>query len=141
MVAPEHCIGEIDKLAQNVYLSAPAPAQRAALSAFQPETLALLDGRREEFRARRDYLVPALRKLGFGIPQAPQGAFYIYANCSRFTTDSYRFALDMLEEVGVAITPGIDFGAHRAAEHVRFAYTNSTERLQEGVSRIARFLA
>jgi aspartate/methionine/tyrosine aminotransferase len=140
MVAPEHYIGEIDKLAQNVYLSAPAPAQRAALSAFEPETLALLDARREEFRARRDYLVPALRKLGFGIPQTPQGAFYIYANCSRFTADSYRFALDMLEEAGVAITPGIDFGAHRAAEHVRFAYTNSIERLQEGVSRIARFL-
>jgi aspartate/methionine/tyrosine aminotransferase len=140
MLAPERYIGEIDKLAQNVYLSAPAPAQRAALAAFQPETLALLDARREEFRARRDYLVPALRKLGFGIPQTPQGAFYIYANCARFTADSYRFALDLLEQGDVAITPGIDFGVHRAAEHVRFAYTNSIERLQEGVSRIARFL-
>ena len=140
IVAPERYIGEIDKLAQNVYLSAPAPAQRAALSAFQPETLALLDERRDEFRARRDYLVPALRQLGFGIPQMPQGAFYIYANCTRFTSDSYQLALDLLERAGVAITPGIDFGTHRATEHVRFAYTNSIERLQEGVSRIARFL-
>jgi len=140
IVAPEHCIGEIDKLAQNVYLSAPAPAQHAALAAFEPETLALLDARRDEFRARRDYLVPALRKLGFDIPQTPEGAFYIYANCSRFTADSYQFAITLLEHAGVAITPGIDFGSHRAAEHVRFAYTNSIDRLEEGVSRIARFV-
>ena len=140
IVAPERYVGDIDKLAQNVYLSAPAPAQRAALSAFQPETLALLDERRDEFRARRDYLVPALRTLGFGIPQTPQGAFYIYANCSRLSSESFQLALDLLEHAGVAITPGIDFGTHRAKEHVRFAYTSSIERLQEGVSRIARFL-
>jgi aspartate/methionine/tyrosine aminotransferase len=141
VIAPERYIGEIDKLAQNVYLSAPAPAQRAALAAFSPETLAILDARRDEFRARRDYLVPQLRKLGFAIPQMPEGAFYVYANCSRFTDDSYKFALDLLEDAGVAITPGIDFGTYRAAEHVRFAYTNAIESLREGVSRIERFLA
>jgi len=75
--------------------------------------------------------VPALRKLGFAIPQMPEGAFYVYANSSRFTDDSYQLALDLLEHAGVAITPGVDFGTHRAAEHVRFAYTNSIERLQE----------
>jgi aspartate/methionine/tyrosine aminotransferase len=141
VIAPERYIGEIDKLAQNVYLSAPAPAQRAALAAFSPETLAILDARRDEFRARRDYLVPQLRKLGFAIPQMPEGAFYVYANCSRFSDDSYKFALDLLEDAGVAITPGIDFGTYRAAEHVRFAYTNAIESLREGVSRIERFLA
>ena len=140
IVAPEAYVREIDRLAQNVYLSAPAPAQHAALAAFEPETIAILDERREAFRARRDFLVPALRKLGFGIPQTPQGAFYIYADCSALTNDSYRFALDLLEGAGVAITPGIDFGTHRAAEHVRFAYTNSIERLEEGVARIAVFL-
>jgi aspartate/methionine/tyrosine aminotransferase len=140
MVAPERYVGELEKLAQNIYLSAPATAQRAALAAFEPETLAILDARRDEFRARRDYLVPALRRLGFGIPQVPQGAFYIYADCSRFTGDSHRFALELLEEAGVAITPGLDFGSHRASEHVRFAYTNSIERLEEGVGRIERFL-
>jgi aspartate/methionine/tyrosine aminotransferase len=140
IVAPERYVRDIDKLAQNVYLSPPAPAQHAALAAFEPETLAILDARREEFRVRRNYLVPALRALGFDIPQSPQGAFYIYAGCSRFTDDSYAFAVDLLEEAGVAITPGIDFGAHRAAEHVRFAYTSSVERLQEGVARIATFL-
>jgi aspartate/methionine/tyrosine aminotransferase len=71
----------------------------------------------------------------------PQGAFYVYANCSALTPDSYGFALELLEQAGVAITPGVDFGLHRAAEHVRFAYTNSIERLQEGVLRIGRFLA
>jgi aspartate/methionine/tyrosine aminotransferase len=70
----------------------------------------------------------------------PAGAFYVYANCSRLTGDSHRFALDLLERAGVAITPGVDFGTHRASEHVRFAYTNSIERLQEGVERIRRFL-
>ncbi len=142
MVAPEAYISDLDKLAQNVYLSAPAPApaQYAALAAFEPETLAILDARREEFRARRDYLVPALRTLGFDITQTPQGAFYVYAGCSKFTGDSHRFALDLLEHAGVAITPGIDFGTHRASEHVRFAYTRSIEQLREGVERIGRFL-
>lgn len=140
IVAPEAYVREIDRLAQNAYLSAPAPAQYAALVAFEPGTLAILDERREAFRARRDYLVPALRKLGFVIPQTPQGAFYVYANCSALTSDSHRFALDLLENAGVAITPGIDFGTHRASEHVRFAYTNSIERLEEGVRRISGFL-
>ena len=141
MVAPEPCMGHLDRLAQNVYLSPPAPAQRAALAAFEPETLEILDRRRDEFRARRDYLVPALRRLGFGIPEMPQGAFYVYANCSALTDDSYAFAYQLLEHAGVAITPGIDFGSHRPAEHVRFAYTNSIERLQEGVARIVRYIS
>lgn len=140
MVAPPAYLREIDKLAQNVYLCASAPAQHAALAAFAPETLAILDDRREQFRARRDYLVPALRALGFEIPRTPQGAFYVYAGCSQLTRDSFAFSLDLLEHAGVAIAPGVDFGAHRAAEHVRFAYTNSIERLQEGVARIAAFL-
>jgi aspartate/methionine/tyrosine aminotransferase len=140
MVAPEPYIRELDKLAQNVYLSPPTTAQYAALAAFAPETLAILDARREEFRARRDYLVPALRRLGFEIPRVPQGAFYVYAGCARFTSDSFRFALELLESAGVAITPGNDFGTYRAAEHVRFAYTNAIDRLEEGVRRIERFV-
>jgi aspartate/methionine/tyrosine aminotransferase len=141
LVAPERYVGAIDRLAQNVFLSAPTPAQLAALAAFTPETLAICDARRDEFRARRDYLVPALRELGFGIPQMPPGAFYVYADCSRFTHDSHAFALDMLERAGVAITPGIDFGTHRARVHVRFAYTRPVQRLREGVRRMAGYLA
>jgi aspartate/methionine/tyrosine aminotransferase len=140
MVAPEGYAGEIDRLAQNLYLAAPTPAQYAALAAFEPETLAILEQRRRELKARRDYLVPALRRLGFEIPVMPQGAFYIYAGCGKLTRDSFAFARDLLEQAGVAITPGVDFGANGPERHVRFAYTNPVERLQEGVSRIAGFL-
>jgi aspartate/methionine/tyrosine aminotransferase len=133
-------VGELDKLAQNLYRAAPTPAQHAALAAFEPETLAILDGRRQEFRARRDYLVPALRALGFEIPVTPQGAFYVYAGCTKLTRDSFGFARDLLEKAGVAITPGVDFGTNAPERHVRFAYTNSIDRLKEGVSRIADFL-
>ncbi|MGE0559821.1 MAG: pyridoxal phosphate-dependent aminotransferase [Burkholderiales bacterium] len=140
MVAPEHYVKAIDRLAQNFFLAAPTPAQHAALAAFEPDTLALLDARREEFRARRDYLLPALRELGFGVPQLPQGAFYIYANCSKFTDDSFVFARELLEQAGVAIAPGIDFGVNAAREHVRFAYTQPVAVLRVGVERIAKFL-
>jgi len=140
LVAPERYLGELDKLAQNLYLAAPTPSQHAALAAFEPETLAILEARRKEFKARRDYLVPALRGLGFDIPVTPQGAFYVYAGCGGLTQDSFAFARGLLEQAGVAITPGIDFGMNAPERHVRFAYTNSIERLQEGVSRIAKFL-
>ena len=144
MVAPERYVRELDKLAQNIYLSASTPAQLAARVAFEPATLAISEARRDEFRARRDYLVPALRELGFIIPHTPPGAFYVYADCSRvspFANDSHAFALDLLERAGVAITPGIDFGVHRAREHVRFAYTRPVERLREGVRRIETYLS
>ena len=140
MIAPEPYVRALDRLAQNVYLCAPAAAQRAALAAFTGETYAICDARRDEFRARRDYLVPSLRELGFGIPHTPDGAFYIYADCSRLTRDSESFALALLEDAGVAITPGIDFGEYRAHEHVRFAYTRSIDRLRESVRRIQDFL-
>ncbi|HSB49010.1 MAG TPA: pyridoxal phosphate-dependent aminotransferase [Burkholderiales bacterium] len=141
MVAPESAVGELDKLAQNLYLAAPTPAQHAALAAFEPETLAILESRRREFQARRDYLVPALRRLGFEIPVMPQGAFYVYAGCGKHTRDSFGFARDLLERAGVAITPGVDFGANAPERHVRFAYTSSIERLKEGVARIGEFLS
>ena len=140
VVAPEAYVPELDKLAQNLYLAAPTPAQHAALAAFEPQTLAILDERARELRARRDYLVPALRELGFEIPVIPQGAFYVYAGCSKLTKDSFAFARDLLEQAGVAITPGIDFGTNAAERHVRFAYTNPIERLREGIARIGEFL-
>jgi aspartate/methionine/tyrosine aminotransferase len=140
IVAPADRVGELEKLAQNLYLAAPTPAQHAALAAFEPATLAQLAARVREFKARRDYLVPALRKLGFDVPVMPQGAFYVYAGCSGLTRDSYAFARDLLEKAGVAITPGVDFGANAPERHVRFAYTQSIERLQDGVARIEAFL-
>jgi aspartate/methionine/tyrosine aminotransferase len=140
IVAPESHVREIEKLAQNAFICPSAPAQHAALAAFRPETLAVLEQRREEFRRRRDYMVPALRRLGFRIPLMPEGAFYIYAGCEAFSSDSARFALRVLEEAGVAIAPGLDFGSHAPERHVRFAYTRSLDDLKEGVEGIARML-
>jgi aspartate/methionine/tyrosine aminotransferase len=140
LVAPRAAVSELDKLAQNLYLAAPTPAQYAALSAFEAGSIAILEQRRQEFSARRDYLLPALRSLGFDIAGAPEGAFYLYADCSRFTDDSYGFSARLLEEAGVAITPGVDFGEHRPERHVRFAYTTSMENLKEGVRRLKNYL-
>jgi aspartate/methionine/tyrosine aminotransferase len=140
LVAPPAAVAEIDKLAQNLYLAAPTPAQYAALSAFEPDNIAILETRRQQFQARRDYLLPALSSLGFDIAGAPEGAFYLYADCSRFTDDSFGFSARLLEEAGVAITPGVDFGDHRPERHVRFAYTTSLENLQEGVHRLKAYL-
>ncbi len=141
LVAPDACVSDIDKLAQNLFLAAPTVSQHAALVAFDEETISILESRRFEFRQRRDYLLPALRDLGFEIPVIPEGAFYLYANCRRLTGDSYSFTSRLLEEAGVAITPGIDFGTHQPETHVRFAYTTSLENLQEGVRRLRAYLS
>jgi aspartate/methionine/tyrosine aminotransferase len=141
MVAPEAYVRELDKLAQNIFLAASTLSQYAALAAFDPETREIVAGYRDAFHERRDFLLPALRDLGFDIPVEPEGAFYLYADCSRFTTDSFGFALDVLEKAGVAITPGKDFGANQPERYVRFAYTTSLDRLKEGVARLAQYLS
>ena len=140
LVSPESMVGLIDKLAQNIFLAPPTLSQYAALAAFQPETLALLEQRKNVLRQRRDFLLPALRELGFDIPLVPQGAFYIYANCHELTADSFAFSNDLLEQAGVAVTPGIDFGHYLPQQHLRFAYTTSLENLEMGVERIRQFL-
>ncbi len=140
MVVPETYVREFEKLSQNIYLSAPTPSQHAALAAFEPETIAILEARRTEFKARRDFLLPALHDIGFRVPVVPQGAFYIYADCGALCTDSFAFARDLLETAGVAITPGADFGVNAAERHARFAYTSAVPVLAEGVRRIAEFL-
>jgi aspartate/methionine/tyrosine aminotransferase len=133
-------VRDLEKLAQNLYISPAAPSQRAALACFAPATMAILEQRRREFQARRDFLVPALRELGFRIPVMPTGGFFVYADCSAFGPDSQRFALEALQATGVAFTPGVDFGRHRPEAHVRFAYTIARPLLEEGVRRLARWL-
>ena len=140
LVAPERYVPEIDKLAQNLFLAPSTPAQYAALAAFQPETIQILEQRKEAFRERRDFLIPALQKLGFEIPVTPHGAFYLYGGCQRFTNDSFQFARELLEQAGVAVTPGIDFGSHAPEGHIRFAYTTSLANLKEGISRLNDYL-
>jgi aspartate/methionine/tyrosine aminotransferase len=112
----------------------------AALAAFGPDNLAELERRRREFEQRRDVLLGELPGLGFGIPAIPQGAFYVYADCSRWTGDRFEFAWRLLEEAHVAVTPGKDFGMNQPQHHLRFAYTASVERLAEGIKRIRAFL-
>lgn len=138
LVVPESFTRDIEKLAQNLFISPSTPAQYAALAAFKPETIAILESRRNEFRRRRDFLTPELEKLGFRITAKPEGAFYIYADCSALTEDSDQLSRHLLESAGVAITPGLDFGANAPNKHLRFAYTTGIERLSEAVARIRR---
>ncbi len=140
LVAPEAYMDAVEKLAQNLFISASDIAQQAAIAAFSPEAVRIHEERREAFRAQRDFLLPRLRKLGFDIPVEPQGAFYLYANCEKITNDSYAFCLDVLENAGVAITPGLDFGTHGASRHVRFSYPKPIDVLAEGVDRLERYL-
>jgi aspartate/methionine/tyrosine aminotransferase len=141
LVAPEEAVNEMEKLAQNLFISMSTPAQYAALACFEPATRKILNQRRDIFKQRRDYLLPALREIGFHIPNKPAGALYLYADASKFTDDCQQFCIDMLENHGVAITPGVDFGSHRSNTHVRFAYTTSMECLVEAVSRLTKALA
>jgi aspartate/methionine/tyrosine aminotransferase len=140
LVAPQSELRNLEKLAQNLYISPAAPSQRAALACFGEPTIALLEARRLEFQARRDYLLPALRELGFEIPVTPRGGFFVYADCSRFSRDSLTFCRELLEATGVAITPGVDFGQYRAGEHVRIAYTVALPKLEEAVRRLRAYL-
>ncbi len=140
LVVPERFTRDIEKLAQNLFISPSTPAQHAALAAFTPATISLLEARRREFQRRRDFLAPALADLGFHLPARPAGAFYVYADCQALTSDSYRFAHELLESAGVAATPGVDFGSNAPEKYLRFAYTANVGRLAEAVDRIRRFL-
>ncbi|MGR8952912.1 MAG: pyridoxal phosphate-dependent aminotransferase [Gammaproteobacteria bacterium] len=140
LIVPEIFIEATEKLSQNIFISTSSDAQHAALAAFEEATLAELENRRKEFEKRRDFLYGALVRLGFDIPIKPEGAFYIYARCAKFTDDSFKFAMDLLESEGVAVTPGKDFGTHEAHHALRFAYTTSLDRLAEAVQRLERFI-
>lgn len=140
LLAPPTLLPAIDRLAQNIFLSAPTVAQHAALVALAADTRPLLEARKAELRARRDLLLAELRRLGFSLPCEPGGAFYVYADISRFGLDAETFAERLLLEAGVAVTPGSDFGTYRADQHVRFAYTTSAARIREALDRIAAWL-
>ncbi len=140
LLAPATLMPAIERLAQNVFLSAPTIAQHAALSALSPATRAILEMRKTELRGRRDWLLPALQHLGFRIGAEPEGAFYIYAEIGRFGLDAETLVERLLMEAGVAITPGADFGSHAASRHIRFAYTTSLERIRAAVARLEQAL-
>jgi aspartate/methionine/tyrosine aminotransferase len=144
LVLPEALVPAVEKLAQNLFICAPAIAQHAALAAFHDDAIAIFEERRREFRRRRDFLVPALRDLGFQVPVLPDGAFYVYADITqvghRDAHDSSAFGMAVLRDALVAIVPGDDFGFAAPKQHVRFSYATKYERIEQAVDRLARLL-
>ena len=141
LVAPSEHVRDLEKLAQNLYISPSTPSQRAALGCFEPETLEIVEQRREAFEARRDFLVPALRELGFGVPVTPTGGFFVYADCSRFADDSEAFCRDVLEGAAVAFTPGMPvavFSMEMGASQLAMRLIGSVGRLDQHKLRTGR---
>ncbi len=141
LVAPEHAVEPLTRLAQNVFLAAPTPSQHAALAAFTPECRDILETRRATLKQRRQVLLDGLASLGLAPDLPPQGAFYLWLDISRYSRDSQAFCERLLLEENVAITPGIDFAVQGGEHHVRIAFTNEVARLEEAVVRIARFVS
>ncbi|GAB3454432.1 pyridoxal phosphate-dependent aminotransferase [Massilia terrae] len=142
LVVPEALVPVFEKLAQNLFICPSTIAQHAALACFDAETIAIYEERRLEFKRRRDFIVPALRELGFAVPVMPDGAFYVYADISQLphhdANDSSAFAMSVLRQAHVAIVPGGDFGFAAPDKHVRFSYATKYERIEEAVERLAR---
>jgi aspartate/methionine/tyrosine aminotransferase len=154
LVVPEPLVSVVERLAQNLYICPSTVSQRAALACFEPESIAEYERRRAEFIARRDYFIPALRSLGFEVPVEPDGAFYVYADCSKIqgklgvqpasspsTGGSWDFCLQMLHRAHVAITPGRDFGSDSTHQFVRFSTASSMQDLRTAIERMRLVLA
>jgi aspartate/methionine/tyrosine aminotransferase len=140
LVAPKVLVPAFEKLAQNLFICPSTIAQHAALACFSDETWAITEARRREFASRREFMLAELADLGFGIPAPPDGAFYIYADITRFSQDSWSFAFELLRETGVCLVPGRDFGTAEPQRYVRISYANSAENLREAIDRMRRYL-
>jgi len=140
MIVPEALVAPIERLASSLSICPPMLSQYGALACFESDTLALFEHRREAFKVRRDFVLGALEKIGMNVPAKPDGAFYVYADTSRFSEDSSELVDRLLHEAGVALVPGIDFGPAHAASKVRLAYTIGLDRLEEAFTRIDRCL-
>jgi aspartate/methionine/tyrosine aminotransferase len=138
VIAPREFIRPMQKIQQNLFISATSFAQWGALVGLK-EAGKDIQKMRETYDRRRRFLIPRLRGLGFGIAVEPTGAFYILANAKRFSRDSYQFAFDILKEAKVGVAPGIDFGTN-AEGYLRFSYANSLENIEEGMNRLERYL-
>ncbi len=136
IIVPQELSRYAEIIAQNLYISAPTISQYAAIEAFDYK---YLNSVRETFRQRRDYLYGALKDI-FDIDAKPEGAFYLWCDISRYSDDSVAFAKRMLEDIHVAVTPGIDFGSYGTKRYIRFAYTGEIEHMREGVERIREWI-
>ena len=145
-VVPDALVPVMERLAQNLFICASTISQHAALACFAPESIAEYERRRAEFKARRDYFIPALQALGLPVPVAPDGAFYAWADCTQAAKKlgvqgSWDFAYAVMERAHLAITPGRDFGTADTGRFVRFSTANSMAQLQEAIARLQKLLA
>ena len=139
-------VSAIEMLAQHLFICASTVSQFAALACFEPDSLAEYERRRAEFKARRDFFVPALEDAGFKVPVQPDGAFYAWADCTEAAkrlgvSGSWDFAEAVMHKAHLAITPGRDFGQHETAQYVRFSTANSMEQLHTAAQRLKALLA
>ena len=146
LVVPEALVPVIERLAQNLFICPSTIAQHAALACFEADSLAEYERRRAEFKARRDYFIPALNALGLTVPVMPDGAFYAWADCSAAcerlgVNGSWDLAYALMRQAHLAVTPGRDFGTHDPQRYVRFSTANSMAQLQEAVARLQPLLA
>jgi aspartate/methionine/tyrosine aminotransferase len=148
LVVPEALAPVIERIAQNLFICASTVAQHAALACFEPESLQEYERRRAEFKARRDYFIPELNRLGLTVPVMPDGAFYAYADCTAAAarlgvSGSWDFAFELMKRAHLAVTPGRDFGHAAPEQFVRFSTANSMAQLQlkEAVARLKAVLA
>ena len=146
MVVPEKLVPVIERLAQNLFICPSTIAQYAALACFESDSLAEYERRRSEFKARRDYFIPALNALGLTVPVPPDGAFYAWADCSAAcrqlgVKDSWDLAFELMQRAHVAVTPGRDFGVADSHNFIRFSTASSMAQLQVAVKRLGGLLA
>ncbi|WP_313299819.1 pyridoxal phosphate-dependent aminotransferase [Diaphorobacter sp.] len=145
MVVPEAMVPVVERLAQNLFICASTISQHAALACFEPESIDEYEQRRAQFKARRDYFIPALNALGLHVPVMPDGAFYAWADCTQAAhklgvNGSWDFAFEIMKQAHLAITPGRDFGTADTSRFVRFSTANSMAQLQEAVARLGQLI-
>jgi aspartate/methionine/tyrosine aminotransferase len=143
LVVPEALAPVIERIAQNLFICPSTVAQHAALACFEPDSLAEYERRRAEFKARRDYFIPELNRLGLTVPVMPDGAFYAYADCTDAAarlgvSGSWDFSFELMKRAHLAVTPGRDFGTMAPERYVRFSTANSMAQLKEAVARLEK---
>ena len=157
LVVPDALVDVVEQIAQHLFICPSTVSQYAALACFEPDSLAEYERRRAEFRARRDWFVPALRGLGLDVPVTPDGAFYAWADCgaacdklfagrSEYNSDmqepgSWEFAFELMKRAHLAVTPGRDFGHADTARYIRFSTANAMPQLEAAVARLREVLA
>ena len=140
LVVPPDLVAPLERMAGNLFICASSVAQHAALACFESDALAEYERRRAEFQRRRDLIVPGLEALGLRVPVRPDGAFYVYADCSAYSADSWDFCFEVMRDTGVVLVPGKDFGTAEPQRYFRLSYANSIANLQQALDRLRGYL-